>query len=89
MKRIFVTCLINVVLVLTLAAFFSTDGRGSVSDYLSYAGLLSILWAVLCILIGLIFLAFRQKRWGQGFLLTAGILLLLGFMECSFSTIIV
>lgn len=89
MKRIYITCLVNIVLVFVLAAFFSTDGSGTVADYISYAGLLSFLWSALCVLIGLVFLAFRLKRWGEGFLLTAGLLLLLGLMECSFSGVVV
>lgn len=89
MKRIYITCTVNVVLIFMLAAFFSTDGSGTVSDYIFDACFLSLLWSALCALIGFVFLALRQKRWGQGFLVAAGILMALAFLEYSFSGFVI
>lgn len=87
MKWIYKFCFINIGAVFLLAAFVAI-GSGSGNYYIAYAGMLSLIWSVLSIVIGLVLLAFRQKQWAQGFLLTAGVLLLLGFIECSFSGMI-
>lgn len=85
MKRIYKIGLINVCLVFILAGFIAFSDHSNVRDYITYAGVASILWSVLCVFVGLLLLFLRNKEWAQGFLLSAGILLLLGFMECSFS----
>jgi len=89
MKPIYITCAVNMALIMVLCSFFSANGSDTVADYLTHASLISVLWSVLCILIGLLLLAFRRKHWGESLLFVAGILLLLGFMEYSFSGFIV
>lgn len=84
MKCIYKIALINVCLVFVLAALVFISDKGTASDFMTYAGVASILWSGGCILIGLLLLLLPNKSWAQGFLLSAGILLVLGFMECSF-----
>jgi len=85
MKRIYSICMVNMVWVFILAGIIAVDGGSSISDYMAYAGLVSILWSAVCVFVGLALLLFRQKQWGQGFLLTAAILVLSGFTVCSLS----
>jgi hypothetical protein len=87
MKRIYITCIVNVAAISFLANVFAADGTATVSDYLFYAGSLSLLWSGLCMLVGFILLLFRQKRWGHGLLLTGCILLLLGVAEYAFPSL--
>ena len=85
MKRIYSICLVNMAWVFILAGIITVEANSSTSDFMAYAGLVSILWSVVCIFVGLALLLFRQKQWGQGFLLTAALLVLSGFTECSLS----
>jgi ABC-type Fe3+ transport system permease subunit len=87
MRRIYITCIVNVAAIAFLANLFATDGTATVSDYLLYAGSLSLMCSGICIGLGLILLMFRQKRWGHGFLLTGCILLLLGVLEYAFPSL--
>lgn len=74
---------------MVLCSFFATNGTDTISGYLTQASLISLLWSAICILLGLLLLAFRRKHWGESLLFVAGILLLLGFLEYSFSNMIV
>ena len=89
MKPIYITCAINMAVVMVMCSFFASNGTDTVADYLTHASLISLLWSALCIVLGLLLLAFRQKHWGESLLFVAGILLVLGFMEYSFSGFIV
>lgn len=53
------------------------------NDFLILYGLTGILLGVLLLVIGLVSLLADDKRFAQGFLLSAGIILLLGFVLCS------
>ncbi len=85
MKKVYKICLLNAGLVLLLAALISYAFSGGLGlrDYIGISGIVSVLGGAIYILIGLLLLVFRRKVWGQGFLLSAGILLLFGFTLCS------
>lgn len=57
------------------------------NDYLILFGLIGILMGFLLLVVGLLLLFAEDKRFAQGFLLSAGIILLLGFLSCSGSTL--
>jgi hypothetical protein len=84
MKLVYKICLVNVILAVLVAVLFSLSFR--VSDYngfTSILGLVSLFGSVVDILIALILFLFKRKVWVQGYLLSAGVLLLLGFALCS------
>jgi hypothetical protein len=86
MKTIYKICLINVALALFFAALFSATMRGNaLNGFIPVLGLISVFGGAIDVIIGLILLAFKRRVWGQGYLLSAGILLLSGFVVCSFS----
>lgn len=57
------------------------------NDYLILFGLIGILMGLILLVVGLLLLFAEDKRFSQGFLLSAGIILLLGFLSCSGSTL--
>jgi hypothetical protein len=84
MKLVYKICLVNVILAVLVAVLFSLSFR--VSDYnglISILGLVSLFGSVIDILIALVLFLFKRKIWAQGYLLSAGVLLLLGFAMCS------
>lgn len=84
MKLIYKICLMNVGLVLLLAAVLTPAFfNGSMAEAFSMFGILSVLGSVVNLLIGLLLLLLRRKQWGQGYLLSAGVLLLLGCAVCT------
>jgi len=58
-------------------------GGFNANDYMILFGLTGIFVGILLLVIGLIALFAKDKRFAQGFLLSAGIILLLGFLFCS------
>jgi hypothetical protein len=53
------------------------------NDFIPVLGLVSLFGSVIDMLIALVLFLFGLKVWAQGFLLSAGVLLLLGFALCS------
>jgi hypothetical protein len=84
MKTIYKISLLNMGFAFLLAILlaYGFDGRG-LKDYVSFLGLASVFVAAICIPVGLLLLLFKRKVWGQGYMLSAGILLLFGFALCS------
>jgi hypothetical protein len=85
MKTVYKICVANVGLtvLVVLLLVYGSDGSLSANDYIGFFGLTSLFFGPLYIIIGLLLLVFRRKIWAQGFLLSAGVLLLLGFVLCS------
>jgi hypothetical protein len=84
MKLIYKIFLVHLALVFlfTFITSFSLGGFNG-ADFLVFAGLFSLMGGAIDIIIGLLLLAFKRKESGKGFLLSAGLLLLLGFTVCS------
>jgi ABC-type spermidine/putrescine transport system permease subunit II len=84
MKTSYKISLLNMGFAFLLASLlaYAFDGHG-LKDYVSFLGLASTLVAIIVIPVGLLLLLFKRKIWGKGFLLSAGILLLIGFALCS------
>jgi hypothetical protein len=76
--------LINAVIALVLSVLFGiSTGSLTAKDFPAMFGLISMLYAIVCLFAGLVLLFVDDKRWAQGFLLSGGVLLLLGFFTCS------
>lgn len=74
----------NVGLALLFSAVLSPALTGiGMGGFVAVLGVVSVFGGALNILIGLLLLLFKRKVWGQGYLLSAGILLLGGFALCS------
>lgn len=82
MKLPFKIVLINIGAALLLSLLFCL-GSGSYNDFFIFFGLIGIFGGLFEIVLGLFLLLLDDKRFAQGFLLSGGLLLLLGFMSCS------
>lgn len=86
MKTIYKICLINIGLAFFFALLFSLSALGDgLNSFIPVLGLVSVFGGAIDVIIGLLLLAFKRREWGQGYLLSAGILLLSGFVVCSVS----
>lgn len=88
MNTVYKTALINVLItVLLVLLLTATNGDFSRGDFAVGLGLISLGIALLDILVSIIlFIAGQQNReMAKGFLLSAGVLLLMGFVACSAS----
>lgn len=74
--------LINVGLAI-LFAFFLNSTQGYLEGYTIMFGLVALGGGAVDIVIGLLLLFATDKRYAQGFLISGGVLLLLGFLACS------
>ena len=84
MKTVYKICFINVGLALLLTLLFTIGFQGNnLQEFIGIFGLVSFFGGAVDLLIGLVLLLLRKKEYGQGFLLSAGVLLLLGFTLCS------
>lgn len=84
MKTVYKICFINVGLALLLTVLFAISFQGNkLREFIGIFGLVSFFGGVVDLLVGIVLLLFRKKEYGQGFLLSAGVLLLLGFALCS------
>jgi hypothetical protein len=66
-----------------LFAIAMTSSDGNYNYFASNFGFSCFLYAPVCILIGIVLFIIRRKHAGQGFLLSAGVLMLIGFAVCS------
>jgi hypothetical protein len=84
MKLTYKICLANIAIAFLIAfiVMLSFDGT-SPKDYFIFLGVVSIAGGIIDLLAGIFLLIFGKEVWGQGFLLAAGILLLIGFASCS------
>ena len=84
MKLQFKILCINIALAIA-AAFFSVVGAHYMpwEDFFSVFGMIALLGGVCELVVGLFLLMLEDKRYAQGFLLSGGILLLLGFLACT------
>jgi hypothetical protein len=73
--------LINVALAILFALLFGST-QGITDGYVFMFGLVALGGGAIDIIVGLLLLA-TDKRYAQGFLLSGGVLLLLGFLACS------
>ena len=84
MKTVYKICTINVGLALGLTVLFTIGFQGNnLRQFIGIFGLVSFFGGVVDLLVGLVLLLFRKRTYGQGFLLSSGVLLLLGFTLCS------
>jgi hypothetical protein len=74
--------LINVALAILFALLFGST-QGITDGYVFMFGLVALGGGAIDIIVGLLLLLATDKRYAQGFLLSGGVLLLLGFLACS------
>lgn len=73
--------LVNLTIVVAFELLFSIKGGFSAANF----GILCLLGALITTVFGLITLLQEDKRISQGFLMSGGILILLGYVACSHS----
>jgi hypothetical protein len=84
MKLTYKICLANIAIAFLIAFIVMLSFEGtSPKDYFIFLGVVSIVGGIIDLLVGIILIAFGKEAWGQGYMLTAGILLLIGFASCS------
>jgi hypothetical protein len=59
------------------------DGTHRMADYFVNFGVVAFFGGLLQIIVGLVLLAMTDKRYAQGFLISGGLLMLVGFVTCS------
>lgn len=74
--------LINMALAIIFALLFGSK-EGIIDGYVVMFGLVALGGGAIDIIVGLFLLLATDKRYAQGFLLSGGVLLLLGFLACS------
>lgn len=84
MKLVYKICLVNVGIAFLIPFIFILPSRSmSLEEYFIFLGMVSLVGGAIDIFIGAILFAIKKTQWAQGYFLTAGILLLLGFISCS------
>ena len=86
MKLPFKIALINIGIAFLLAALGTIINlENTLQAFLVYYGLIALIGGGISFFIALVLLLSgpKNREWGQGFLLTASILLLTGFLSCS------
>jgi hypothetical protein len=85
MKLIYKILWVNVGIALVIAFLIPLDGLNSVSSYFFGLGAISLVGAIVDLIVSFILFMIKKKEWAQGYLLTAGVLLLLGAVTCTMS----
>jgi len=85
MKLIYKILWVNVGIALVIAFLIPLGGLYSISGYLSGLGVISLGGAIVDLVVSFILFMIKKKEWAQGYLLTAGVLLLLGAVTCTMS----
>ena len=76
--------LVSFGIVLLLGALAGTAGGSSSSgDFLMVMGMVGFFAGLLQLIVGLFLLVKTDKRYAQGFLMSGGILMLIGFTTCT------
>lgn len=77
--------LISFIAVLTIGSMLAVSDSSTINtkDYLVYVGVVGFFAGLLQLVTGLFLLFLHDKRWAQGFLLSGGILMLVGFTTCT------
>ena len=83
MKLPFKIVLINVGAAILIALLLALGGNNYVNEFFTVFGLMGLFGGLFEIVLGLFLLLLPDKRYAQGFLLSGGILVLLGFVACS------
>ena len=78
MKLIYKILLVNLGLALLFAWLIASSNSFDFQEFAVACGLVSLVGGAIDILIGLVLFLFRQNQWAQGYLITAGLLLLIG-----------
>ena len=60
-----------------------SSGSGKSGDFLMVLGMVGFFAGLLQLIVGLFLLAKTDKRYAQGFLMSAGLLILIGFATCT------
>jgi|KBSMisStandDraft_5_1062788.scaffolds.fasta_scaffold00075_29 peptidoglycan biosynthesis protein MviN/MurJ (putative lipid II flippase) len=69
--------------VLSVVLLVVADPKATGTNYLLAIGIGSLLGGLISVVLAIIFFVAKSKEWGKGFLLTTGLLFLLGFATCS------
>ena len=79
MKILFIIVLVNVVLAILFTLGIMINGESFTNTFVSVC----LGGGALNVVVGLFLLILKDKRYAQGFLISGGVLLLLGFVTCS------
>ena len=71
------------VVILLGALAGSADGYNKASDFFMVMGMVGFFAGLLQLIVGLFLLVKTDKRYAQGFLMSAGLLILIGFAICT------
>ena len=83
MNLIYKTCLINLLIACALSALLTILFKLTIRDYFFATGALFLAGGTINAIIAIILMAAKKKEWAKGYLLSAGILILLGGIACS------
>jgi hypothetical protein len=84
-KLIYKILLVNIGIALFFAWLITSSGNFNFEEFAIGFGVISLVGGAIDILIAIILFVFRKKQWAQGYLITAGLLLLIGTAACSLS----
>jgi len=82
MRTAFKVCLINFAIAIVMAILFSWD-NGSMRDLGAAIGLTFLVWGALSFFVCLVIFIMGKSEIGKGILLSAVLLVLIGFAVCS------
>jgi len=86
MKKQYKILLINIGIAIFFAILLSSSDGRSIEDFTAWYGMIGLGGGLIDLIIGMVSLANKDKSFAQGFLLSAGILMLTGFLSCSILT---
>jgi uncharacterized membrane protein YozB (DUF420 family) len=73
---------LGIAVVFSILILVGLSGNFKIDEFFIALGLVALVGAVIDLLIGIILLATGNKESGKGFMLSAGVLLLIGFASC-------
>lgn len=83
MNLVYRIAIINIFIALLITWLFQMDARFSLHDLLAVGGAVFIVTAICDLIVSGILFLVKNRDWAKGFLLSAGILLVVGGSACS------
>lgn len=85
MKLIYKILLVNISIALFFAWLISSPSNFDREEFAIAFGIICLAGGAVGILIGIVLFLFKKIQWAQGYLIAAGLLLLIGTAACSLS----